>query len=303
MDANESSDAETLDRLNRTIPAMDVAIAGKLLIELKRILDGLGIVFFLRQGTCLGAVRDHAFIPWDDDLDLGIVIGLHGFTEASIDPLIKALRDNGYYVKVEDENSSYVNLALLKENQKTDLYIMRVVDGKVYHYPGVWFPTRLFTNLKETPFIGSTFLVPNPPEEYLKIKYGPDWVTPKQIGYEKDVLVSIGEGFVPGPFGRIKRFVYGQLFPGRTTWLRILNDQGVPVHGAEVAVLGVGRFRTNRHGYAKLYPQHDDVYAVTVNYDDHEEVLYEEELLLGTTYVYQPDPSKPAGRFFVLSPQ
>lgn len=303
MDAKESTDAETLDRLNRTIPAMDIAVAGKLLLELKQVLEGLGVVFFLRQGTCLGAVRDGAFIPWDDDIDLGIVVGLHGFTEASMEPVINALRTNGYYVKVEDENSSYVNLALLKENQKTDLYIMRVVNGKVYHYPGVWFPTSLFTNLKETPFIGSTFLVPNPPEEYLAIKYGPDWVTPKQIGYEKDVLVSIGEGYVPGFLEKAKRFFYGQLFPGRRTTFRVLDVQGVPVQGAEVTVLGVGRFRTDRHGYANLYPQHDDVYAVTVTYGDHEEVLYEEELVLGATYVYQPDPSKPAGRFFVLSPQ
>ena len=61
MDAGEKADEETLDRLNRTAPAMDVAVAGKLLVELKGILDSLGVVFFLRQGTCLGAVRDHAF--------------------------------------------------------------------------------------------------------------------------------------------------------------------------------------------------------------------------------------------------
>ena len=41
---------------------MDMSLAETLLKEAKAVLDEFGVVFFLRHGTCLGAVRDGAFI-------------------------------------------------------------------------------------------------------------------------------------------------------------------------------------------------------------------------------------------------
>jgi hypothetical protein len=59
---------------------METSTAEALLKEAKEILDGIGVVFFLRHGTCLGAIRDQAVIEWDDDVDIGSIIGLHGLT-------------------------------------------------------------------------------------------------------------------------------------------------------------------------------------------------------------------------------
>ena len=59
----------------------------------------LEVVFFLWKGTCLGAVRDNELIPWDDDLGLGSVIGLNGLNERSIDRVVAAFRENGYFAK------------------------------------------------------------------------------------------------------------------------------------------------------------------------------------------------------------
>ena len=46
------------------------AIELDLLRELDAVCKTLGISYFLDCGTLLGAVRDHHFIPWDDDIDV-----------------------------------------------------------------------------------------------------------------------------------------------------------------------------------------------------------------------------------------
>ena len=63
---------------------MDMPTAESLLKEAKMILD------------------QQAFIPWDDDLDIGSVIGLHGLTEKKVYETAEAFKENGYNMKVID---------------------------------------------------------------------------------------------------------------------------------------------------------------------------------------------------------
>ena len=42
------------------------------LIDVQEILDELKIAYWIDSGTLLGAVRDSNFIPWDNDIDIGV---------------------------------------------------------------------------------------------------------------------------------------------------------------------------------------------------------------------------------------
>jgi hypothetical protein len=297
---SDADNAALMQQIERTIPPMNTADAGRLLDEAKQIFDAHGIVFFLRQGTCLGAVRDQALIPWDDDLDLGSIIGLHGFSEDDIAPAVEAFRANGCYVEVIPDGL-YTSVKIMKYRIRIDWQCYKVVKGTIAHYPGVPFPVSLFTALEQVDFNGGTYAVPSPPEEYLVFKYGPDWVTPKQAGYEKDVLDNMPSGTVPGRAGRFKQFLAVRFSPSKTARLLVLDGAGNPVPDAKVLIAGMSQTTTNRSGYAKFYLPGPDEYALAITSNGVEEVLYEEALAPGQQYVYRPDATQSAGRYFVLT--
>ncbi len=299
MAPSNGADEAALERSYSVLQPLDPSTAARMLKEAKQILDHLGVVFFLRHGTCLGVIRDNGFIPWDDDLDLGSVIGLHGLTENSIDRVVAAFRDNGYFAKVEP-NDHYISVAMMKSYIRTDWVCHRIVDNCIIQYPGVRIPVTLVTQLKEIDFIGEKFLVPDPPEEYLRCKYGADWTTPKRTGYEKDILELVPESPISVP----SQFSQSRPIPqSGDSRVRVLDQAGQPVSSASVMVAGLGSYQTNEQGYATINVPRGDWYALIIRYGDHEEVLYQEKLARGESYAYNPNPSIASGRLCILSPE
>ena len=294
------ADEAALERSYSVAPPVDVATAEGLLKEAKQILDQLGVVFFLRQGTCLGAIRNGAIIPWDDDIDLGSIFETDGLTEEMIQTVVSAFEDRGYFTKVE-RNPHYVAVAMMKASTRIDWTCYRIIDDSIVHYPGVRIPARLFARLKEIDFIGAKFLVPNPPEEYLLFKYGDDWATPKKMEFQEDVLAMIPEVPLLGARGRLSQFLKRNVRRREASRLRVFDRDGKPVLRAEVTIAGIGRSKTNTFGYAKFHLPSDGWYAFVIRYEQHEELLYQENVSRGQTYVYRPSSSASSGRYCVLS--
>jgi|KNS12BottometaT_FD_k123_14332_1 hypothetical protein len=290
MVSESGADEAALFESYGNIQHINPELAKQMLKEAKDIMDPLGVPFFLRQGTCLGAVRDQAFIPWDDDIDLGCVIGLNGLTEDMIAPVFDAFRDRGYFVH-EESNDRWVAAGMMKSSLRIDLTFFRIIDDSIFHFPMIWMPARLFANLKEIEFMGGNYFVPNPPEEYLLTKYGPDWVTPK-VAFEKDVLDQISKS----PVAKTAP-IPGQLM----TKVRVLDQHDKLVRGAEVSVVGLGEASTDDDGYVEFGLPYKDFYMLVIKFDDHEEILYQELLSPGASYIYTPDPSINNGRLMALS--
>ena len=295
------SDEAALEKSYSVAPPLDAVTAAELLAEARQIMDRLGVVFFLRQGTCLGAIRDGGFISWDDDIDIGSIIGLHGVTEETIDSVVSAFGDNGYFVRVEG-NDRYVNVSMMKSSTRIDWAAYRIIGDSVFHYPGILIPAKLFTRLKEIDFMDAKFLVPDPPEEYLRCKYGEEWRIPKKAGFDKDVLELVVDAAFSRTTHGPRSFLSKKwnLF-WRATRLRILDHEDHPVSDAQVVIAGVGDSKTNRHGISRFYLPDDDWYAVVITYGDRQELLYQERMARGRTYVYRADPTVSDGRLSILS--
>jgi len=80
---------------------MEISDALSILGEAKIIFHNLGIIFFLRQGTCLGVIREKRLITWDDDIDLCSIIGLHGLNEEQVNIAILEFNKSGYSTQLE----------------------------------------------------------------------------------------------------------------------------------------------------------------------------------------------------------
>ncbi len=298
-----------MDPKTTVFEPMDMPLAETLLKEAKQILDQLGLVFFLRHGTCLGAVRDQAFIPWDDDIDIGSVIGLHGLTDTLVEEAAVEFRKHGYDAGIID-SELHLSVDLKKSGVQMDWTCYRIIDDSIYQWPVVKIPARLHENLKEIEFLGTTFMVPNPPEEYFRLKYGPNWMTPKEAGdYEQDVLDLMDDRSNSGDSENALQLADQRDANLHTGSLKVLGFDGEAATGVEVTLApttvltGLGKANTNEDGYVYFRLPEEASYVVAVQLGDSKEVLYWEELKPGIGYLYMPDSAHPTGRAHALIAQ
>jgi lipopolysaccharide cholinephosphotransferase len=169
---------------------IDREIALENMILLRDVLKGYGLVPFLHYGTLLGAMREHDFIPYDDDVDMG----LYGKDKATFLKALPALegqgftiayiRDDGYSKtsNAEDGSSNFRMYKLKRKDQELDVFLAfekATVFGKRWDIDGrVTIPHKFLAALDSIEFHGHSFAAPHDPIGFLINLYGKTWNVP-----------------------------------------------------------------------------------------------------------------------------
>jgi len=147
-----------------------------------------GIVHWLDYGTLLGAVRSGELIPWDADVDFGI---LERDVEAvlALRPEIEAA---GHWLET-DESPAVLRVALSKANRlHADLFVWAEEDGLLRHrvssiwdWPGMQdrtaFPPAFVESMTDIELHGRALAAPSPHDDFLRLhRYGEDYLTPQR---------------------------------------------------------------------------------------------------------------------------
>jgi len=172
--------------------------------NITKILDEMGLDWWIDGGTLLGYERDGQILPWEHDFDISIAVPdnrnpndlmtcLEKTIKKKLNVTITSLQDAGYmcclwmpdkrgFGKFEIARAiGYINVDLVLFFKKGD--IMNRLTEKSANKDGSY-PTDFIYPLKKVRFAGGTFFVPNRGWEYTERNYP---------GFEKVDYLFVGE--------------------------------------------------------------------------------------------------------------
>ncbi|WP_416826635.1 tetratricopeptide repeat protein [Helicobacter ganmani] len=166
-----------------TKEVMDLKGAKEALEDLRNLLEANEIQMFLVSGTFLGCVREHNFISYDKDIDVGIYKQdlqkarevLQKSKNFKLNTLFKNYQGG---VQIRHLNNTYIDVFAHYEER-----------GRIYHDGDYvrWWNTPF--KLAPYEFLGKQYLAPKNYTLYLKENYG-EWKTPKDSAQYETFLTT-----------------------------------------------------------------------------------------------------------------
>lgn len=154
------------------------------LLNTCKILDELEKEPVLAYGTLLGAVREKAFIPHDDDVDVLCRVNATGFASAreAMVELAKVFRHRGYRVEFVGPASLNLHIIDPQSGAIVDLFPHWTVGEQTFLHMEKMavrsIPASILRERGKIEFHGETFHIPGKTEAFLRQRYGDDWAEP-----------------------------------------------------------------------------------------------------------------------------
>ena len=147
--------------------------------DFKSVMQRHGILFWISEGTALGAVRANDFIDHDDDVDVGVWSSYRKVFEQNAIPDLKEMN-----FKVDGVSMNGTFIMMSRSKEKIDIDItgpsMTCMAAQTYH-AHTDKCNDIIPLLKNLSLVSlRDELYPCPGSAYLEFLYGPDWMTPQR---------------------------------------------------------------------------------------------------------------------------
>ncbi len=156
--------------------------ARKALLAAKERLDAAGIIFFLLAGTLLGVIRNGDVLAHDKDLDLGVA------WDVKREQVVETLCAGGLFTVpweqgiLPPDRQWYRSFIHAESGCALDVFFVRPEGDRLLcgfdQHPVPVLSCLTAFSLLDWSWMGRTWKVPDPPEQYLVEVYGPDWRVP-----------------------------------------------------------------------------------------------------------------------------